>query len=217
MNDEDNKEIQTLGIALAGLGLFYFLMFEVLTSGINSTSLARLFLIFVLLLCSFFYSISMFGLSKKNKILNISKAFLVILWLAILSYILKPITDDINIIISSSVSFGLAWLLVIPLFGIPIISVACSIHFYEKNWKNSRLYWFVAIPLSLFGLFILLFPKSIMLPVSSFIIVNFRGWWQVLLLGIFLGISTTFITAPISPIFSKLASIISNIGKKNEL
>jgi hypothetical protein len=216
-NDETNKQIQTLSMILAGLSLFYFLLFETLSRDIDASVISRFFLIMVLLFFSFFFSVSVYGAFKNNNWMRITAGFPLILWFAVLLFLNKPITNDINTILSSTIGFGLAWLLVIPLLTIPIFTLLVSTNMYKKENNNQRIkHWLISFVCTIIGLLSVFYPSIIFSPLGNLIITHTSGWLQVLFLGIFMGIFEALIVGPIFPVFLEISNALLSLGIKKK-
>ena len=216
-DDENNKQIQTLSMILAGLSLFYFLLFETLNKDIDATVISRFFLVMVLLFFSFFFSVSVYGAFRKNNWLRITAGFPLILWFAVLLFLNRPITNDINTILSSTIGFGLAWLLVIPLLSIPIITIIFSTTIYKKENNNQKIkHWAISIICTFIGLLSVLYPKIVFSPLGNFIIIHTSGWIQVLFIGIFMGVFEALIVGPIFPVFLEISNALLSFGIKKK-
>ncbi len=218
-----NDPLISLGTLIVALTLFYSLLFQSFSLTIDSQEFWKQMLFFTLLLITFSLSIFIFGVSQKgNQISKTVGVFILLFWAIVYLYFNKEVlkmasffSTSFNQIIDSSISFGLAWLIIIPMFLFPLIGLIITSKLFKslKNKKEKIIYWISAIFVA--GLSYISVKTNVIIPLIAKIInLSTYPWLQILSLGISVGILVTLIFAPIYPLIFEVIKFWINFFKR---
>ncbi len=222
---EQNDSLLCMGTPLLALTLFYAILFQVLTLNIETTEFWKQSLIFILLLITFYFSGLIYFRSQRNVSPAVRAAgfFIGIFWIAVYFFLNKVVlsmmhyySSSFSDLVSSSVSFGLGWLLAIPLFLFPAVSILITSKLF-KSLKQKSGYWAISVTISLAFYLYVKNPDFLLKKTLSVITSITFPWLQILLLGVSMGLVISLIVAPVFPLLYEIIKFGSDlILKKKE-
>ena len=210
---QDVDIFQHIGTPLAALSLFYAVLLQIVVDDFKAPPFWKYVLVFLLLLITFFFTLVIYGQTqKKNEFIKIAGLLVFTLWFCMLFFLTNTINEGYKIILPAFTKFGIGWLIILPAFLIPIISIIWSNKIYKRKEKDSQKGCYILLAMIISGAtyFFGVMQKRLFNQIGHLIEYIHIDWIQILLAGILIGVSTALIVAPTIPILNDFIYSIFN-------